>query len=318
MRPFTEALITLLTARTARVTHLFAFTIPQIPATWYYTNWPKPVTYGGHTYNPAPLLLSEKEGDLGKPEPGEFTIKNAWQEPLLSFVGRRYSTTLEVIVTEVFFDDDDVPHGYIAAEGQLQKLARRAATQVATFKPLAAFTRKKIPALLYSRLDARMPYSPAFGITAADFKQAYCAVTSISQNKILTANAAKLPTGADLDPDNNSSHVEYYKGGFIAYSRAITGIDGRTETVAFRVPIITNIIDPLVPANSAFLLAYPPPLLAEDETFDAYAGYDGAPATAENRFDNFDPNFADADSTGFLGFPHMPVHNPSLTPVECT
>lgn len=318
MRSFAADLVMLLTARTARVTHLFAFTVPQIPATWYYTNWPKPVTYGGQTYSPAPLLLSEKEGDLGKPEPGDFTIRNAWVEPMISFIGHRYSTTLEVVVTEVFFDDLNVPYGYIAAEGQLQKLARKAATQVVTFKPLASYMKKKIPAVLYSRLDQRMPYSPSFGITAANFKQAACACSSLAQNKIVTVNASLLPSGLSLDPVGNTSHIEYYKGGYIAYNRSITGIDGRTETVSFRVPIITNLVDLIVPTNSAFILAYPPPVLAEGETFDAYAGYDGSAATAENRFNNFAPNFADENSTGFLGFPHMPVHNPSITPVECT
>lgn len=318
MRTFAAGLLTLLQARMTSTARLFEFTLPETGATWYYTNYGGGLTYNGNTYATKALVLDKREGDTGRGDTTPFTISQCYVEPLVTFVGRRYSVSLQVVVRDAYWDGDEWL-AYIVAEGALTKLKRRAFTLDATFKPLAAYTNKKAPAVLGSRLDARSLFGAEFGAVLADWKRADCTAGTLAQNIIETPDAAKKPDGTVLDPEANDEDVEWYKGGFIRYTRLVTGIDDRAVAVVFSVPIVTNQVDGIDINNSAFVLAYPPPLLAQGETFDAYAGYDFSAFQAENKFGNFDPDFDDdGSSDGFLGFPHMPTHNPVNNPVADT
>jgi hypothetical protein len=315
MRTFASGLLAQLQARMSSTARLFEFTLPEIGATWYYTTRGLGLSYGGHEYVTKALVLDKREGDTGRGDTTPFTINQCYVEPLVTFVGRRYSVSLQVIVRDAYWTGSDWL-AYIVAEGSLTRLKRGNYTIEATFKPLAAFTTKKAPGILGSRLDARALFGAEFGASLADWKRAGCTALSVAQNIIETPDAAKKADGTVLDPEANAVDVEWYKNGFIRYTRDVTGIDGRTESVTFSVPIVGNQVDALEINNSAFVLAYPPPLLAQGETFDAYAGYDFSAFQAETKFGNFDPDFDDdGSSDGFIGFPHMPTHNPVSNPV---
>lgn len=109
---------------------------------------------------------------------------------------------------------------------------------------------------------------------------------------------------------------EFYRNGFIEYSRNVVGTDGVGREILFRVPILRNVINPINQSLSHFVLAYEPPYLEVGETFSAYAGYDGTPAVNIYRFGVFYPT---SQRIGFLGFPYQPVHNFSinLSALEC-
>ena len=178
---------------------------------------------------------------------------------------------------------------------------------------------QNIPAVLYTRLDSRFPYWTGFTSAPGQYTRTGCTVTSIASNVIVSADAAKKPDGTLLNPTARPVEADWYAGGYIQYTRNITGIDGQTFAVTFQVAIVDNTIDSLDTSNSFFTLRYPPPLLSaapDYSTFIAVAGYDQSINQAVNKFGNFYPVIGDPASDGFVGFPHLPINDYSVTPVQ--
>lgn len=313
-----DNLIALVTALMTRTAQLFEFTIPEIPATWYYTSWPRTITFGGHDYVPAPLKLSNRGGGAGQIERNPFTVSGAYVEPFVSFSGRMYGVRVKCVVRDLYWDGDQWL-GYTVATGVRMKTKRGDYDISVDFQPFAGAINKNVPGILYQRLDARMPYWKGFTASADSVKQMGCTVLSLASTVLISASASKKAGGVTLDPVARPIEADWYKGGYIEYTRNITGIDGRTVTVTFRDTIVNNTPDFAHPENSFFKLRFPPPLLSEvtgENSFSAVPGYDQSPTHAATKFDNFEPDFTDDESEGYLGFPHLAIVNYAITPVQ--
>jgi len=260
----------------------FEFSISGISgATWRYTSFPQQVSLDGNTFTPKAIdLVDAKEGGRGDASTTLFTIECERMEPFLSFVGRHMPYPVTVTVWEVFIDDSDgTAYGDQVAEGELMVPTRSADKISAPFQPMISYINKKVPSILFSRLDQRVPYGDDFGVTATDFRVT-ATVTAVSANEVTSAAASGQADG-------------YYAFGLLEYTRTVAG-----KSVTFRVPILNN-------TGGKFICAYPPAYLVATEQCYAYAGYSGTADEALNRFDNL---------SGFLGFPHMPKRNPVLSP----
>lgn len=290
-RPLDATLLTLAAALEADRAFAFQFDLEELTgAVWRYTSLPEPLTIAGNPHTVANVTLaSHAEGGAGTFKFDEFAITADRLEPFLSFAGRQMPFTIQGKVWQVLLDTDGTPYAWLVAEGFCTKVTRTAAGIKATFGPLANWLNKPFPAILFSRRDQRVPYTADFGVDADDFR-AVLTVESLDQTTLVYA---------ETEPNGDG----WYNQGFIRYDRVVAGV-----TVPIRIPVLASFA-----ATRTLHLARAPHDLAVDDTFDAFAGYNGNRNQSLTKFNNF------RTGAGFLGDPFMPTKtNPVLTPqLDC-
>jgi len=268
-----------ITERMPRTAHLYRITYEApTPAVWRYTDYEEEIDDGSETFTPALI----EHGQIAETYLGEdgqtVEIVAAVWEGNPLLKFMPHSADVPMRIDIMRKQLEGAGATDVLWSGYIQTAKVRDRKITATATAFGGILDRAFPSVLIQRTDNAQLFTAANGLSAAAWQQ---------------TGTITMSAGVNLRVSGISSAAQYFTGGWLEAG------DGEHFEVR-----------PIVSHNGNMLRLHKPLRFAGvGDTIRVYPGYDGDISTARERFANED---------NFLGFPFIPLENPTIVSTQTT